>query len=135
MNGPWTRPASALPSGRQDNQRAVAAQAGGRNGRPAVEARASEADARHKTDEEAVITVNEQTIRLAAHAGEKLANSDDAAGELSDRQKLDLSPGKYKVTLEVAGSAAQNREVEVAANETWGLLVGPDGALLPLRLY
>jgi len=89
----------------------------------------------NKTDEEAVITVNEQTIRLAAHAGEKLANSDDAAGELPDSQKLDLAPGKYKVTLEVAGSAAESREFVVTANETWGLLVGPDGVLLPLRLY
>jgi hypothetical protein len=89
----------------------------------------------NKTDDEAVITVNDQTIRLAAHAGEKLANSDATAGELPDGLKLDLPPGSYKVTLKVAGSAADNREFEVAANETWGLLVGPDGALLPMHLY
>ncbi|WP_027550635.1 hypothetical protein [Bradyrhizobium sp. Cp5.3] len=89
----------------------------------------------NKTDEAAVITVNERTIELAAHAGEKLANSDDAAGELPDDQKIDLPPGKYKVTLKVEGGAAQNREFEVAANETWGLLVGPDGAPLSMRLY
>jgi hypothetical protein len=89
----------------------------------------------NKTDEEAVVTVNERTIKLAAHAGEKLVNSDDAAGELPDSQKLDLPPGKYKVTLEVASGAAESREFEVAANETWGLLVGPDGAPLPMRLY
>ena len=89
----------------------------------------------NKTEEAAVITVNNQTIKLAAHAGEKLANSDNAAGELPDSQKIDLPPGKYKVTLRVEGGAAQSREFEVAANETWGLLVGPDGAPLPMRLY
>jgi hypothetical protein len=89
----------------------------------------------NKTDDAADITVNNQTIKLAAHAGEKLANSDNAAGELPDSQKLDLTPGKYKVTLRVEGRAAESREFEVAANETWGLLVGPDGAPLPMRLY
>ena len=61
----------------------------------------------NKTDDDAVITVNEQTLKLAAHAGEKLANSDNAAGELPDSQKIDLPPGKYKVTIKADGSAAQ----------------------------
>jgi len=30
---------------------------------------------------------------------------------------------------------AQNREFEVAADETWGLAAGQAGVLLPLRLY
>jgi hypothetical protein len=87
------------------------------------------------TDEEAVITINEQSIRLAARAGEELANSAEAGRKLPDSQKIDLLPGKYKVTLEMASGAAQNREFEVAAGETWGLLVGPAGAPLPVRLY
>jgi hypothetical protein len=89
----------------------------------------------NKTDEEAVVTVNERTIRLAAHAGEELAYSDDAAGELPDSQKIDLPPGKYKIAVKVEGGTAESREFEVAANETWGLLVGPDGAPLAMRLY
>ncbi len=89
----------------------------------------------NKTDEAAVITVAEQTIRLAAHAGEKLTDSDTAAGELPGGQKIDLPPGKYRVALKVDGSAAQSREFEVAAGETWGLLAGSDGVLLPIRLY
>lgn len=89
----------------------------------------------NKTDEAADITVAEQTIRLAAHAGENLANSGSAASELPDSQRLDLPPGKYKVTLRVDGSAAQSREFEVAAGETLGLLAGSDGVLLPMRLY
>jgi hypothetical protein len=89
----------------------------------------------NETDDAAVVTVNEQTISLAAHAGEKLTHTDDAASEKTDITKMDLPPGKYKVTIKVDGSAAQNRELEVAANETWGLLVGPEGAPLPIRLY
>jgi hypothetical protein len=89
----------------------------------------------NKTDEEAVITINEQTVKLAAGAGDKLANSADDAVELPDSQKIDLPPGKYKVTLKVASGAAQNRELEVAANETWGLLVGSAGVALPVHLY
>ncbi|MGY4624207.1 hypothetical protein [Bradyrhizobium sp. USDA 4486] len=89
----------------------------------------------NKTDQAAEIIVNERTIKLARHAGEDLADSDAAAGELPDSQKIDLPPGKYKVTVKADGSAAQKREFEVAANETWGLLVGPDGVPLPMRLY
>jgi len=86
-------------------------------------------------DDAAVITVNGKTIDLAAHAGEKLPHSDSETSEIPDSQMIDLAPGKYKVTLKMEGHAAQNREFEVAANETWGLLVGPDGAPLPMRLY
>jgi hypothetical protein len=89
----------------------------------------------NQTDESADIIVNERAITLAAHAGEKLMDSDAEASELPDSQKLDLPPGKYKVTIRVDGSTAESREYEVAANETWGLLVGPDGAPLPMRLY
>ena len=75
------------------------------------------------TDEEAVVTINRQTITLAARA--KSPNS----------PQIDLPPGKYKVTLKVASSAAQSREFEVAADETWRLMVGPEGVALPVRLY
>jgi hypothetical protein len=74
-------------------------------------------------DEGAVVTINQQTIKLTARA------------ELRNSPKIDLPPGKFKVTLKVAGSAAQNREFEVGADETWGLLVGPAGVPLPVRLY
>jgi hypothetical protein len=85
------------------------------------------------TDDEAVITINEQTITLAA--GAKLAD-DRATGRKSpESQEINLPPGKYKVTLKVASGAVQNREFEVAADETWGLLAGPAGVPLPLHLY
>ena len=84
------------------------------------------------TDEEVVITINEQTINLAARAGRNL--TDDLDDE-SKSPEIDLPPGKFKVNLKVASKATQNREFEVAADETWGLLVGPAGVPLPVRLY
>jgi hypothetical protein len=85
------------------------------------------------TDEEAVITINEQTTKLAA--GAKLADAPATGRKSPDSQEINLLPGKYKVTLKVASGAVQNREFELAADETWGLLAGPAGVPLPLRLY
>ena len=82
------------------------------------------------TDEEAAITINEQTIKLAAGAGRDLTGR-----KSSDSATIDLPPGKNNVTLKVANGAAQNREFEVATGETWGLLAGPAGVALPVQLY
>jgi hypothetical protein len=76
------------------------------------------------TDEEAVVTVNGRTISLAG-----------AERHLKLDPEIDLPPGKFKVTLKVPGSAAKKGEFEVGANETWGLLVGPDGVPLPVHVY
>jgi hypothetical protein len=75
------------------------------------------------TDGEAVVTINQQTIKL------------EAGAKLRDGPEIELPPGKFKVTLKVASSAAQNREFEVAADETWGLMVGPAGVPLPVQIY
>ncbi|WP_159012641.1 hypothetical protein [Bradyrhizobium sp. S69] len=85
------------------------------------------------TDEEAVITINEQTIELAA--GARLADAPATGRKSPESQEINLPPGTYKVTLKVASGAVQNREFEVAADETWGLLAGPAGVPLPVRLY
>jgi hypothetical protein len=77
------------------------------------------------TDEEAVITINEQTVELAARVE---FNS-------PGRPEINLPPGRYKVSLKIASGAAQNREFEVAADETWGLVAGQAGVLLPVHLY
>ena len=85
------------------------------------------------TDEEAVITVNEQTIKLAA--GTKLAEAPATGRKSPDSKEINLPPGKHKVTLKLASGAAQSREFELAADESWGLLAGPAGVPLPLHLY
>jgi catechol 2,3-dioxygenase-like lactoylglutathione lyase family enzyme len=83
----------------------------------------------NSTDDEAVITINDETMKLAARAGGNLTD------EGPDIPEIDLPPGRYRVSLKVAGGGAQNREFEVAADETWGLLAGPAGVPLPMRLY
>jgi len=85
------------------------------------------------TDEEAVITINEQTIKLAARAGLKATADPETARK--DGPEINLPPGKYRVTLKVASGAVQNREFELAAGETWGLLAGQAGIPLPLQIY
>ena len=87
------------------------------------------------TDEDAIVSINEQTtIALAARAAELTDNP--ATGHKSpESREIDLPPGKYKVSLKIASGVAQNREFAVAADETWGLVVGPAGVPLPLHLY
>jgi hypothetical protein len=85
------------------------------------------------TDEEAVVTINEQTITLAARV--ELTDSLATGRKSSGNPEINLPPGRYKVSLKIASGTTQNREFEVAADETWGLVVGPAGAPLPLHLY
>jgi len=74
---------------------------------------------------DATITINNQTIKVPAGAGAK--------GPASGPQ-LDLPPGAYKFSLKMLGKPAASDEINVAADETWGLLIGPGGAL-PLQMY
>jgi hypothetical protein len=46
-----------------------------------------------------------------------------------------LPPGKYQYSLKVAGHPVQNSAIEVAADDAWGLMVAPDGAVMPLQIY
>ena len=71
-----------------------------------------------------VITVNKKKIKLGAGVG----------AEKPDGPKLDLAPGKYKFLVSLPGKPAQSEDVDLAADETWGLIVGP-GGLLPLHVY
>ncbi len=74
---------------------------------------------------DASITINNQTIKVPAGAGAK--------GPASGPQ-LDLPQGAYKFSLKMPGKPAASDEITVAADETWGLLIGPGGAL-PLQMY
>jgi hypothetical protein len=68
---------------------------------------------------EAAVTINKQTIKVVAGGGTKGP----------DGQLLDLPPGKYKFSIKLAGKPASNDEIEVGADQVWGLLIGPGGAL------
>jgi catechol 2,3-dioxygenase-like lactoylglutathione lyase family enzyme len=71
-----------------------------------------------------VITVQKKRIKLGAEVGAEKPNG----------PKLDLPPGKYKFVVALPGKPAQTEDVDLAADETWGLIVGP-GGLLPLHVY
>jgi hypothetical protein len=73
---------------------------------------------------EAAITFNSKTLKVAAGAGTKKP----------DGPSLDLPPGKYKYSIKLPGRPAQSDEVEVGADETWGLMIGP-GGVLALQAY
>ncbi|WP_407115769.1 hypothetical protein [Bradyrhizobium sp. LMG 9283] len=75
---------------------------------------------------EASLTINNQTVKIAAGAG----------GPQSPKgPMLDLSPGKYQYALRLPGRPARTETLTVAAGEAWGLLVGPNGDVLPLQMY
>jgi hypothetical protein len=76
-------------------------------------------------DSEAALTINKQTIKIAPGAG----------GPHAKGPTLDLPPGKYQYSLKVMGHPAQANSIEVAADDTWGLMVAPDGAVMPLQVY
>ena len=73
---------------------------------------------------DATVTIKGKTIRIKAGAGTKAP----------DGPSLDLPPGKYKYSLKAAGLPAETEELEVAADETWGLLVAP-GGMMPMHVY
>ncbi|QOZ80164.1 hypothetical protein XH83_00030 [Bradyrhizobium sp. CCBAU 53351] len=75
---------------------------------------------------EASLTINKQTVKIAAGAG----------GPQSPKGPMvDLPPGKYQYALRVPGHPARTESLTVAAGDAWGLMVGPDGAVLPLQMY
>ena len=75
-------------------------------------------------DKEAALTFNNKTIKVAADAGTKAP----------DGPTLDLAPGKYKYSIKPPGKPAQSEELDLGADETWGLMIGP-GGVLALQAY
>jgi hypothetical protein len=73
---------------------------------------------------DAAITINNRTVKVAGGVGTKGP----------DGPTLDLAPGKYSCSIKMPDGPAQRDDVEIGADETWGLLIGPGGAL-PLQMY
>lgn len=75
---------------------------------------------------DAIVSINKQTIRIAAGAG----------GPQSPRPPMiDLPPGKYQYALKIAGRPARSNQIEIGAGDTWGVMIGPGGDVLPLQMY
>jgi hypothetical protein len=64
------------------------------------------------------LTFDNRTIKVAGKAGT----------QAPDGPALDLPPGKYRYSIETGGTV-QADEVEIRADETWGLMIGPGGVL------
>ncbi len=75
---------------------------------------------------EVTLSINKQTIRIAAGAG---------GPQSPDRPMLELPPGKYPYAAKVTGGAARNGTVEVAADGTWGMMIAPSGEVLSMQIY
>ena len=75
---------------------------------------------------EATVSINKQTIKIAAGAG---------APQAPKPPMLDLPPGKYQYALKVGSGPVRNNQIEIAAGDTWGLMVAPNGEVLPLHMY
>jgi hypothetical protein len=76
-------------------------------------------------DSEATLTINKQMIKIAAGAG----------GPHDKGPVIELPPGKYPYSLKVAGNPVRNDAIELAADDTWGLMIAPDGDVMPLQVY
>ncbi|KRR23628.1 hypothetical protein CQ13_05230 [Bradyrhizobium retamae] len=75
---------------------------------------------------DATVSINKQTIKIAAGAG----------GPQSARPPMiDLLPGKYQYALKIAGGPARNNQIKIGAGDTWGVMIGLGGDVLPLQMY
>ena len=87
------------------------------------------------TKEEAVITINGQSVKLAAGVGDDFRSVPETGNNSPAIPEMYLPPGRYNVTLKLASGASEHRQFEAVADETWGLQAGPDGVALPVHLY
>jgi hypothetical protein len=75
---------------------------------------------------DATVSINKQTIKIAAGAG----------GPQSPRPPMiDLPPGKYQYALKIGPGPARNNQIEIGAGDSWGVMIGPGGDVLPLQMY
>lgn len=75
-------------------------------------------------DGAAEITLNRQTYKVGVGVG----------AQKPDGPSFDLRPGKYSYSLTIGGKKAETDQIQVGANEIWGLMIGP-GGVLSLRVY
>ncbi len=67
----------------------------------------------------ATVTINKQTVNIPGGAGSKAP----------DGPSIDIPPGKYKFSFKSGSKPGQSDSVEIGADEVWGLMIGPGGAL------
>ncbi|HEX4894161.1 MAG TPA: hypothetical protein VFV47_12805, partial [Hyphomicrobiaceae bacterium] len=75
-------------------------------------------------DGAATVSVAGRSIRVPAGVGSKAP----------DGPTIEVRPGTHKITVKMGGQVERTETVTVAADEIWGLLIGP-GGILPLQAY
>jgi hypothetical protein len=74
---------------------------------------------------DATFTINEQTFRIAA-----------GSGVLPDASPMiDLPPGKYRYSLQLANGPVQNNEIELTADDNTGMTIGASGQVTLQQIY
>jgi len=77
-------------------------------------------------DKAATVTVNKKETKVAAGAG---------AEDPKTGVNWEVAPGKYSVKIKLPGEAVQSENLTIGANETWGVMILPNGAPLAIQLY
>jgi hypothetical protein len=73
------------------------------------------------------VAINDKTIKVGAGVG---------GAKTPDGPMIDLRPGKYKYSVKAAGRPAHIGEIEVGADDAWGMIVAPAGNdALTMQLY
>ena len=74
----------------------------------------------------ASVTINKSAYSVAAGAG-----AEDPKGGLN----FEIAPGKYIVEVKLPDKTSQTETLMIGADETWGVIVFPDGDCFPIQLY
>jgi hypothetical protein len=77
-------------------------------------------------DKAATVTVNKQDYKVAAGAG---------AEDPKTGVNWEVAPGKYTVEIKFPGEKVQTETLTVGAEETWGVMILPNGASLAIQVY
>ncbi|QUS37436.1 hypothetical protein RPMA_00025 [Tardiphaga alba] len=78
-------------------------------------------------DAEVAVTINGKTIKVGAGVG----GPKNPSGPT-----MEVAPGVHRITLKPASGGTHDAKITVAANDSWGVMVGPDGRdILPIQLY
>jgi len=78
------------------------------------------------SEKAAAITINKSAYNVAAGAG-----ADDPKTGLN----FEVVPGKYVVEIRLPDRTSCTETLNVAADETWGVVILPTGDCLPIQLY
>lgn len=78
------------------------------------------------TDGEVVVLIDKKAHKLAAEVGAK---------DPSQAIKVNSSPGKHSITVQIAGQEPQTETIDLPADSVWGIIVLPTGGYFAEQVY